>query len=147
MSQYFRSVRFPIIWLFVFMIGRLVLGATGVPYAIGTMIFSMVVFTNISSLIYGGFSRGYGYKWHEGLRLGTAIALSAQILIFSATVVSYLLGAETYFNHPTALNVEAAVPLGQAVGVRAFGLVVNTVINSIVALIGWSMGNLMPTRS
>ena len=147
MSQYFRFVRFAIIWLVVFMIGRLVLGATGVPYATGTMIFSMVVFCNIASLIYGGFSRGYGYKWHEGLRVGTAIGLSGQILILLATVVSYLLGAETYFNHPTALNVEAAIPLTQALGVRFFGLVVNTIVNSIVALIGWAMGNLMPARS
>ena len=147
MSPYFRFVRFAIIWLVAFMIGRLVLGAMGVPYADGTMIFSMVVFSSIASLIYGGFSRGYGYKWHEGLRLGSAIALSGQILIFLATIVSYLLGAETYFNHPTALQVEGAIPLGQAVGIRAFGLAANTVTNSIVALIGWSMGNLMPTRS
>ncbi len=147
MSQYFRFVRFAIIWLVVLMIGRFILGATGVPYATGTTIFSMVIFGFIASLVFGGFSRGYGYKWHEGLRVGTAIGLSSQILIFSATVVSYLLGAETYFNHPTALNVEAAVPLGQAIGIRAGGLVANTVINSIIALIGWSMGNLMPTRS
>ena len=87
------------------------------------------------------------YTKNEGLRLGSAIALSGQILIFLATIVSYLLGAETYFNHPTALQVEGAIPLGQAVGIRAFGLAANTVTNSIVALIGWSMGNLMPTRS
>ena len=147
MSPYFRFVRFAIIWLVAFMIGRLVLGVTGVPYADGTMLFSMVIFSSVASLIYGGFSRGYGYKWHESLRLGIAIALSGQILIFLATIASYLLGAETYFNHPTALQVEGTIPLGQAVGIRAFGLVANTVANSTVALIGWSMGNLMPTRS
>jgi hypothetical protein len=148
MSKYFRFVRFAIIWLIIFMIGRFVLGAAGVPYLPrGTMIFSMVPFCIAASLIYGGFSRGYGYKWYQGLLLGTAIGLSGQILIFLATVVSYLVGAETYFNNPEALNATAAIPVGQAVVARIGGLVTNTILNSIVALIGWAMGNLMPARS
>ena len=30
----------------------------------------------------------------------------AQVVIFSATVISYALGIETFFNHPTALNAD-----------------------------------------
>ena len=41
MSDYLKFARLPIIFLFLFMIGRLVLGASGVPYRAGTSVFSM----------------------------------------------------------------------------------------------------------
>ncbi|HSF19667.1 MAG TPA: hypothetical protein VLK65_29370 [Vicinamibacteria bacterium] len=145
MAEYFRFVRFAIIWLVVFLMGRLILGAFDVAYAQGTHVFSMVTFSWFGALFFGAFSRrARSYKWYQGMLVGGTIAFSAQVLIFLATVVSYLVGADTYFNHPTALNVFEPVPLVQAVGIRAFGLVVNTIIASIIGLIGWSMGNLIP---
>ncbi len=69
--------------------------------------------------------------------LGLTIVLGAQILILLATIVSSLAGAETYFNHPTALNVEESVGLGQAFGIRIFGLVVNGIVNAVLGLLGW----------
>ncbi|HEY7819704.1 MAG TPA: hypothetical protein VIG29_15895, partial [Vicinamibacteria bacterium] len=57
---------------------------------------------------------------------------------------SYLLGAETYFNHPRALNVQEAIPLGRALLIRLGGLLFNPIFASIAALIGWSLGNLIP---
>jgi hypothetical protein len=81
------------------------------------------------------------------MMLGVAIGLSGQVLIFLATLGSYLAGAETYFNHPTALNVQEAIPLGQAMVARLITLAINTIINSIVALIGWSLGKLIPEKA
>ena len=145
MSDAFRRVRFAIVWLVIFMIGRLALGATGVPYEQGTWFFSMVFLTSMSSLYFGAFSRSaWSYKWRQAVLLAIAIGLSAQLLILVATVVSYLVGAETYFNAPQALNVEDAIPLTQALVVRVGGLVVNTIIAAIVGSIGWAMGGLIP---
>jgi hypothetical protein len=147
MGRYFRNARFAIVFLLLLLIGRLVLGARGVPFERGTWFFSMVLFSLIASLMYGGFSRRlWGFTWLQGMLSGTAIGISAQILIFAATVVSILVGAETYFNNPAALNQPAAVSLGQAIVIRLGGLVVNTILNSIVALIGWAVGTLIPEK-
>lgn len=145
MSNYLRFSRLPILLLFIFLIARLILGATGVPYEQGTWFFSMVTLSYFAAFFFGAFSRRLrAYKWYQGMLLGVTIALSAQILILLATLVSYLLGADTYFNHPTALNVEAAVGLGQALAIRLFGLVVNCIVAAICGLLGWAAGNLIP---
>ena len=36
------------------------------------------------------------------------------------------------------------IPLGQALGLRVGGLVVNTLLNGIVGAIGWALGALLP---
>lgn len=145
MSEYIRFARLAILLLVLILIGRLILGATGVPYEAGTGIFSLVTFSYIASFLFAAFSRplrGYGLK--QAVLLGATIVLSAQILIFAATILSYLLGVDTYFNHPTALNVAEPIGLVQALGVRVFGLVVNTVVGSILASLGWLGGKLLP---
>jgi hypothetical protein len=148
MGRYFRNARFAIVFLVVLMIGRFILGARGVPFEKGTWFFSMVVFSLFASIFYGGFSRRlWNFKLLQGVLSGTAIGLSAQILIFVATVASYLVGADTYFNNATALNQTAAVSLMQAIGIRLGGLVANTILNSIAALIGWAVGALIPEKS
>ncbi len=145
MSEYIRFSRLPILLLILFMVGRFILGGTGVPYEQGTWFFSMVVLSWLSAFYFAGFSRRMlGYKWYQGMLVGATIALSAQILILLATLFSYVAGAETYFNHPTALNVEEAVGMGQALGIRVFGLVVNTIMASICGLLGWLGGKLIP---
>lgn len=145
MSEYIRFARLPFLLLILFMIGRLILGARGVPYEQGTWFFSMVVLTNISAFFFGAFSRRLrGYKWSQAMLLGLTIALGAQVLILLATVVSSLVGAETYFNHPTALNLEEAVGVGQAVVIRIVGLIINGIVNAILGLLGWFGGKLLP---
>jgi hypothetical protein len=148
MSDYIRFSRLPILLLVLFMGGRFVLGGRGIPYERGTWIFSMVVLSWLSAFYFAGFSRRMrGYKWYQGMLVGATIALSAQILIFLATLISYIFGAETYFNHPTALNVDEAVGMGQAMGIRVFGLIVNTIMASICGLLGWVGGKLIPESS
>jgi len=153
MGSYFRRVRFAILFLLLFAIGRLVLGATNIPYATGTHIFSIVTFSFFASLFFGAFSRAlWGFRVPQAMMLGVAIGLSGQILIFLATLGSYLAGAETYFNNPIAIlgqggAVEEAIPLGQAMVARAIGLVLNPIFNSIAALIGWSLGKLVPGKA
>jgi len=155
MGSYFHRVRFVIVFLILFTIGRFVLGATGVPYAEGTHVFSIVTFSLFASLLYGAFSRPlWGFRLPQAMMLGVAIGLSGQVLIFLATLGSALAGAETYFNNPIALlgqgagvDVEEAIPLGQAMVARLIGLVVNPILNAIAALIGWSLGKLVPGKA
>ncbi len=48
----------------------------------------------------------------------------------------------TFFNYPTALNVEEAIPFGEAMGGRAITAVANTVFNVIVAALGYGIATL-----
>lgn len=145
MSEYVRFARLPILLLVLFLVARFILGARGVPYERGTWFFSMVVLTYFAAFFFGAFSRRLkGYRWSQAMALGATIAVAAQVLILLATTFSYLVGAETYFNHPMALNQEGPVGLGQALGIRLFGLVVNTLIASVLALLGWTGGKLLP---
>ena len=146
MSEYIRFARLAILMLVLFLIGRLIVGATGVPYERGTGVFSMVTQSWILSFVFAAFSRPLrGYGWKKAVMLGATIVISAQLLIFAATVVSYLVGAETYFNHPTALNVPEPVGLVRALGIRAFGLVVNTIVGGVIlGSLGWLAGKLLP---
>jgi hypothetical protein len=144
-SDYLNFSRLPILLLVIFMIARFILGASGVPYEQGTWLFSMVTLTFFAAFFYGAFSRRLrGYKWYQGMLLGVTIAIVAQILILLATLASYLVGAETYFNHPTALNVEEAVGLGQALVSRVFGLIANSISAGICGCLGWLGGKLIP---
>ncbi len=148
MGSYFRRVRFAIVFIVILVIGRVVLGATGVPYATGTNIFSIVTFSFFASILFGGFSRAvWGFRLGQAMMLGVAIGLSGQILIFLATLLSYVAGVETYFNNPAPLGGGESVPLSQAMLGRTLGLVANTIFCAIAALIGWALGKLIPERA
>ena len=125
------------------------LSLAGVPYfPRGNVIFSIVLTTNFLCIVYPAFARRmYGYSLTQGVVLGVGLAVFAQLCIFGSTVVSYVAGLETYFNHPEALNAQAAVPFAQAVAARAFGVVVNGLIGGILALIGYALGGLLPQRT
>jgi len=145
MSEYIRFARLPILLLFIFLVLRLIMGATDVSYESGTWYFSMVTLTAYAAFFFGAFSRRLrGYKWTQAAMLGFTIALGAQIMIFLATVLSYLVGTDTYFNHPIALNQETAVGLGTAVVSRISSLVIKCVGAAIVGLLGWLAGKMVP---
>ena len=74
------------------------------------------------------------------------MAVVAQVVILLSTAASYVLGIASYFNHPMALNQPEAVALAQAMGIRAGGLVVNTLLNGIAGALGWALGRAPPRR-
>ena len=77
----------------------------------------------------------------------SSIGLWAQILIFTATWLSYAMGIETsYFRHWDALNVpeNTVVPMATAMQTRAGALVVGPLIVIVPALIGRLLSALAP---
>ncbi|HYO92557.1 MAG TPA: hypothetical protein VEQ40_13010, partial [Pyrinomonadaceae bacterium] len=102
-----RFIRLPLLLIFIFAVGRFILGVAGMPYAPrGNAIFSIVGLTFISSFYWGALSgRVGGFSWLGAALIGVALGLFAQILIFSATALSYALDLKTYFVHWDALNV------------------------------------------
>ncbi len=146
MNERLRLIRLPILLLVLFFLGKLIVGAAGGSYEASNRAFAMVPLTVHLCIVWGALSCAfYGSRAGGAALTGASIALVAQLLIILGTAGSYLLGAETAFNNPIALvGAERAVGFGEAMGLRAFGLVVNCVIAAVVALIGWALGRLIP---
>jgi hypothetical protein len=144
-----RFVRLPLLLLLIFAVARFALGANGVPYAPrGNAMFSIVGLSFVSAFYWGAMSRRIGgLGWGGTALVGLSIGLWAQILIFTATWLSYAMGIETsYFRHWDALNVPEGtiVPMAEALQRRAGGLVVGPLITLVPALIGRLASALAP---
>jgi MFS-type transporter involved in bile tolerance (Atg22 family) len=141
-----RFVRMPWLLILIWVIARFSLGLGGVPYAPrGNAMFSVLGVSIISCLYFGALSK-HRFDWKGTIVVGIAIGFFAQVLIFFATLISYLGGLQTYFVHWDALNVPegTVVPMGAAMAARAGGLLIGIILPSIVALIGRALGRLAP---
>jgi hypothetical protein len=146
-----RFVRLSFVLLIIFAIARFAIGVNGVPYARGNAMFSILAASFISCFYYGAMSKRIGgFGWGGAALCGYTIGLFAQILIFSATLLSYLMGIETsYFRHWEALNVPegTVVPMATALGTRVLGLVANPIVSIVPAFIGRACAALAPESS
>jgi hypothetical protein len=144
-----RYVRLPLLLLLIFAVARFALGANGMPYAPrGNAMFSIVVLSFVSAFYWGAMSRKIGgFGWGGTALVGLVIGLWAQILIFTATYLSYAMGIETsYFRHWDALNAAEGtiVPMATAMKTRAGALVVGPFFVMVPALIGRLAAALAP---
>ena len=144
-----RFVRLPLILLVIWTIARFSVGLAGTPYAPrGNAMFSIVGLTIICALIYGAMSGRIGnFSWVGTILVGVVLGLFSQILIFTATLVSYLANVNTYFTHWDALNIPegTSVPMATALATRAGGLIAGPIIGIIMTLIGRAVfGKLAP---
>ena len=135
-----RFVRLPLVLLVIWTIARFSIGLAGTPYAPrGNAMFSILGLTIICALIYGAMSNHIGrFSWLGTLLIGLVLGLFSQILIFTATLISYLAKVNTYFTHWDALNIPegTTATMTQAMTTRAGGLLVGPILIIVVALIG-----------
>lgn len=150
MADNLRLARPFLLLLAIFTGGRLAHGALGVPYEKGTTVFSLVTLTLFSCVYYGIFLRRWrGFRLMQAITIGFTLGLVSQLVIFAATLLSYAFSVQTYFNYPTALQVEdttQAVAFSQALVNRAGGLVGNSIFSGIAGALGWTLGGLLPER-
>jgi hypothetical protein len=144
-----RFVRLPLVLLVIWTIARFSIGLAGVPYAPrGNAMFSILGLTIICALIYGAMSNRIGnFNWVGTILIGIVLGLFSQILIFTATLISYAAGLDTYFRHWDALNIPegTTVPMAKALATRAGGLLAGPILATIVALVGRAVfGKLAP---
>jgi hypothetical protein len=142
-------VRLPILLFVIFFIGRLALGAAmGISkesYDISNRLFSMVILEVHVGLLWGAVGRRYqGYGIGASITAVVLAVLASQILIFAGTAFSYIAGVDTFFNYPEALNQQAAIGIGAAMGARTITLIANCIIGAVCAAIGWALGGLLP---
>lgn len=136
-----RFVRLPLVLLVIWTVLRFLNGPVfGNAYAPrGNAMFSIVGVTVISALIYGALSNRVGnFSWLGTVLIGVVLGLFSQILIFTATLISYLANVDTYFTHWDALNIPegTTATMTQALTARAGGLLFGPIMFTIVTLIG-----------
>jgi hypothetical protein len=145
MAEYLRVARLYLVLLAIFAVARFAQGAMDVDYAKAHHVFSIFILTVLASVFHAAFCRRWrGFRLLQAMGLGATFGFIAQIVIFLATVMSYAVGIQTFFNHPTALNQTSAVSFAQAIGIRAPALLIFPIINAIAAAIGWALGGLLP---
>jgi len=145
LREYLRLARPFLVLLALFAVGRWSMGLGGVDYSKGHHVFSLVTLTVMGCIFYAAFARRWlGYPIMRAVGLGMTLGFCAQVVIFTLTAVSYILGMHTYFNHPTALNAEGPVSFGTAMGGRVGGLIANTLFAGIAAALGWVFGSALP---
>lgn len=135
-----RFVRLPLVLLVIWTIARFSIGLAGVPYTPrGNAMFSIVGLTVICALIFGAMSKRVGgFSWVGTILIGIVLGLFSQILIFTATLISYLANLNTYFTHWDALNIPegTTAPMAQAMTARAGGLLFGPIMITVMTLIG-----------
>lgn len=150
MAENLRLARLYLLLLALFTVGRWLMGTFGVPYVKGHHVFSIVILTLNAAIFYGAFCRRWRrFRLWQAAGLALTMGLISQVVIFAATLLSYALGLQTYFNNPTAmLGPDGAslteVPFGQAMLSRLGGLIVNPILTGIAGALGWAMGGLLP---
>jgi hypothetical protein len=152
LKENLRLARLFFVLLAIFATGRWFMSLK-VPYERGNPVFSVLTLTVISGLYYAAFARRWrGYSIGQAVVLSMLLALSTQLVIFASTLASYAAGLQTYWNHPIALMGQEAglgqsVPLAQAMALRGFGLIFNTLVTgSIAGALGWALGGLLPRQ-
>ena len=136
MREKLYFVRLPLLLVALFFVGRLTLGAAGASYEVGNRLFSMVILQTHLALLWAAVGRRYrGYRLGEGVQTAVTIVLVSQILVSTATAISYLAGI-TGSPEP--------VSFGTAMAARAGGLVANCIAGAALGPIGWSLAGLIP---
>ncbi len=148
MKEYLRVARLYLIVLAVFTVGRLVVGARGVPYDRGHDVFSLVTMSILAAVFYGAFCRRWrGYTVTKAMGIGATLAFFAQVVILVITVFSYAFHVDTYFVNPRAVagpDAVGPISFGAAVLSRVGGMVVNVAMCAVSAALGWVMGATLP---
>ena len=148
MRDTLKVARFYLVLLALFTAGRWAQSLGHVEYAKAHHVFSIVTLTLLASAFFAAFCRKWrGYTLLQAVMLGMILGAMAQAVVFTSTALSYALGLHTFFNHPTALNVEGDLPMNEALVRRAAGLLAGPISNGIAALLGWLMGAALPDRA
>jgi hypothetical protein len=151
LQRVLRFVRLPLLLILIWAVLRFMMQPVfGAPYAPrGNAAFSVVGLTLISCLYFGAMSgRVARLGWLGAFLVGVVLGLFAQILIFTATLVSIAAGIDTYFIHWDALNIPegTTATMGQALAARAGGLFFGSLFSGVFALIGRAVFSALAPR-
>jgi hypothetical protein len=113
---------------------RILLGAAGVPQAIGTWVSSLTLLTMGLSIYYGYIAASAGFDRYRQVILNTLfIAVVFNLLVISGIVITSSLAIPNYFE-------AEGVPVIRHIAAHAIGSLVETVPLSILAAVAFAAG-------
>lgn len=141
LSRYLGFLRNAFLLLLAMAALRMLVGALGVPYAIGTWITSITLLAMILSVYYGYRAPSRGFTGYRQMALvGTLIAAAMTLLVIYGIAVATSLMIPNYFHAPG----EGFQPAGMDVARHIKGhlqfSVLGMVIMSILAGVGFAVG-------
>ena len=97
MKEKLDFIRLPLALVAIFFVGNLILGAAGVSYDVAKRLFSMVILQTHIALLWAPVGRRYrGYSIGPAIASVVLVIFVSQLLIWGATIFSYLTGIHTY---------------------------------------------------
>ncbi len=141
LSRYVGFLRNAFLLLSAMAILRVLVGAAGVPYAVGTWFTSITILAMALSIFYSYRAPAGGFSsfWQAGL-LGALMAVATTLLVIYGIAVTTGLGIPNYFHAPG----EGFQPRGMSVSQHILGhlqfSVVGMLVMSFLAGIGFAVG-------
>ncbi len=141
LSRYVGFLRNAFLLLSAMAVVRVLVGAVGVPYAVGTWFTSITILTMALSIVYSyrAPASGFSSYWQAAL-LGVLMAVAMTLLVIYGIVVTTGLGIPNYFHAPG----EGFQPRGMSVSHHILGhvqfSVVGMLIMGFLAAIGFAVG-------
>lgn len=141
LSRYVGFLRNAFLLLSAMAILRVVVGAAGVPYAVGTWFTSLTILAMALSIFYGYRAPAGGFSsfWQAGL-LGALLAAAMTLLVIYGIAVTTGLGIPNYFHSPG----EGFQPQGMSVSRHILSHLLFSVVAmlamSFLAVIGFAVG-------
>ena len=119
---------------------RILIGAVGVPPAIGSWITSLTLLAMIVAIYYGYSAPSKGLnKWWQVIVIGLLISVVFNLLVISGILISANLMIPNYFNGDAQ-----SMSLDQHMGAHLLGALVETIPLSLLAGIGFALGRRKP---
>ena len=142
MSRYLAYLRNAFLFLAEMFVLRVVVGALGVPYAVGTWLTSLTLSAMVLAVYYGYLapSRGFFQRYPQMLLIGALLGAGLTLFVIYGIGVTEGLGIANYFHAPG----EGIQPAGMTQQQHVVGhfqvSVILMIFMAILAMVGFALG-------
>ena len=141
MSRYLGYLRNAFLLLAVMFVLRVVVGALGVPYAVGTWLTSLTILTMVLAVYSGYLAPSHGFqRYPQMLLVGVLLGAGMTLLVIYGIGVTEGLGIANYFHAPgEGLQPAGMTPAQHVVGhVQVSAILM--IFMAILAIVGFALG-------
>ena len=140
-SRYLGYLRNAFLLLAVMFVLRVVVGALGVPYAVGTWLTSLTILTMVLAVYSGYLAPSHGFqRYPQMLLVGVLLGAGMTLLVIYGIGVTEGLGIANYFHAPG----EGLQPAGMTPAQHVMGHVqvsaILMIFMAILAIVGFALG-------
>ncbi len=140
-SRYLGFLRNAFLLLLAMAVLRILVGASGLPYAIGTWITSLTLLAMALSIYFGYRAPGSGFtSYYQMIIVGVLIAVAHTLLVVYGITVTTSLMIPNYFHSPGEGFQPAGMSIGQHIRGHLQVSVPGMLLMSLLALTGFALG-------